>query len=57
MPKAFFTVRSVVIEPLREKFGHWYSQHHLPMALAGPGGTIPAIMPERLAATSPHQPV
>jgi peptide/nickel transport system substrate-binding protein len=30
---------------------------HLPMALAGPGGFVPAIMPERLAATSPHQPV
>src|SRR5438309_534685 len=30
---------------------------HLPMALAGPGGTVPAIMPERLAATSPYQPV
>ena len=30
---------------------------HLPMALAGPGGTVPAIMPERLAAGSPHQPV
>src|SRR5436190_3926 len=30
---------------------------NLPMALAGPGGTVPAIMPERLAATSPHQPV
>jgi peptide/nickel transport system substrate-binding protein len=30
---------------------------HLPMALAGPGGTVPAIMPERLAMTSPHQPV
>src|SRR5262249_29500914 len=30
---------------------------HLPMALAGPGGTVPAIMPERLAVTSPHQPV
>jgi peptide/nickel transport system substrate-binding protein len=29
----------------------------LPMALAGPGGTVPAIMPERLASTSPHQPV
>jgi peptide/nickel transport system substrate-binding protein len=26
---------------------------HLPDALAGPGGTVPAIMPERLAATSP----
>src|SRR5216683_2017446 len=25
--------------------------------LAGPGGTVPAIMPERLAATSPYQPV
>src|SRR5260370_42425447 len=30
---------------------------HLPAALAGPGGTVPAIMPERLAATSPSQPV
>lgn len=30
---------------------------HLPAALAGPGGTVPAIMPERLAATSPFQPV
>src|SRR5437868_6939950 len=30
---------------------------HLPAALAGPGGTVPAIMPERLATTSPHQPV
>jgi peptide/nickel transport system substrate-binding protein len=30
---------------------------HLPMALAGPGGTVPAIMPERLAKGSPHQPV
>ena len=30
---------------------------NLPMALAGPGGTVPAIMPERLATTSPHQPV
>ena len=30
---------------------------HLPMALAGPGGTVPVIMPERLAAGSPHQPV
>src|SRR5205809_2856685 len=29
---------------------------HLPAALAGPGGTVPAIMPERLAATSPYQP-
>src|SRR5882724_6157191 len=30
---------------------------HLPAALAGPGGTVPAIMPERLAATSPFKPV
>ena len=30
---------------------------HLPDALAGPGGTVPAIMPERLAATSPFKPV
>src|SRR5262249_8684284 len=30
---------------------------HLPLALAGPGGTMPAIMPERLAATSSFQPV
>ena len=30
---------------------------HLPEALAGPGGNVPAIMPERLAATSPYQPV
>jgi peptide/nickel transport system substrate-binding protein len=30
---------------------------HLPEALAGPGGVVPAIMPERLAATSPYKPV
>jgi peptide/nickel transport system substrate-binding protein len=30
---------------------------HLPDALAGPGGFVPAIMPERLAATSPFKPV
>jgi peptide/nickel transport system substrate-binding protein len=30
---------------------------HLPEALAGPGGNVPAIMPERLAATSPFTPV
>jgi peptide/nickel transport system substrate-binding protein len=30
---------------------------HLPEALAGPGGTVPAIMPERLAVESPHKPV
>ena len=34
MPKAYFMVRSVVIEPLRQKFDQWYSRHHLPMALA-----------------------
>jgi hypothetical protein len=32
--KAFFMVRSVVNEPLRETFDRWYSEHHLPMALA-----------------------
>jgi peptide/nickel transport system substrate-binding protein len=30
---------------------------HLPEALAGPGGTVPAIMPERLASTSPFKPI
>jgi peptide/nickel transport system substrate-binding protein len=30
---------------------------HLPEALAGPGSFVPAIMPERLAATSPFKPV
>src|SRR3984893_14707675 len=30
---------------------------HLPEALAGPGNNVPAIMPERLAATSPFKPV
>jgi peptide/nickel transport system substrate-binding protein len=30
---------------------------HLPDALAGPGNIVPAIMPERLAATSPFKPV
>src|SRR5215831_4358614 len=30
---------------------------HLPDALAGPGANVPAIMPERLAATSPFKPV
>jgi hypothetical protein len=34
MPKAYFVVRSVVEAPLRKKFDHWYSSHHLPMALA-----------------------
>jgi peptide/nickel transport system substrate-binding protein len=28
---------------------------HLPEALAGPGGNVPAIMPDRLAATSPFK--
>ena len=30
---------------------------HLPDALAGPGGIVPAVMPERLAATSAFKPV
>ena len=30
---------------------------HLPAALAGPGGNVPAIMPERLAVGSPFKPV
>ena len=30
---------------------------HLPDALAGPGGTVPAIMPEHLASESPYKPV
>lgn len=34
MSKAFFMVRSVVDEPLRQKFDQWYSNHHLPMAFA-----------------------
>src|SRR6201987_4665012 len=29
---------------------------HLPLAPAGPGGTVPAIMPGRLGASSPSQP-
>jgi len=33
MPKAYFMVRAVVGEPLRQKFDQWYSSHHLPMAL------------------------
>ncbi len=33
-PKGYFMVRSVVIEPLRQKFDRWYSEHHLPMALS-----------------------
>jgi len=34
MPKAYFVVRAVVAQALREKFDHWYSSDHLPMALA-----------------------
>ena len=33
MPKAYFMVRAVVEEPLRQKFDHWYSTHHLSWAL------------------------
>jgi hypothetical protein len=33
MPKAFFMVRAVVEEHLRQKFDDWYSRHHLPLAL------------------------
>jgi hypothetical protein len=31
--KSFFLVRAVVDAPLREKFEHWYSTEHLPLAL------------------------
>jgi hypothetical protein len=34
MPKAYFVVRSIVEPPLRQRFDRWYSEHHLPMALA-----------------------
>jgi hypothetical protein len=34
MPHAYFMVRAVVEEPLRQKFDEWYAKHHLPMALA-----------------------
>jgi hypothetical protein len=33
MAKAYFMVRAVVTEPLRQKFDHWYSTDHLPWAL------------------------
>ncbi len=33
MPKAFFVVRAVVEDRLRQKFDHWYSTDHLPWAL------------------------
>lgn len=32
MPKAFFIVRAVVAENLRDKFDHWYASDHLPWA-------------------------
>ncbi len=32
MPKAYFVVRAVVEQPLRQKFDRWYSASHLPMA-------------------------
>jgi len=34
MPKAYFVVRAVVEEALRQRFDRWYSSHHLPMALS-----------------------
>ena len=33
MPKAYFMVRAVVAEALRQKFDHWYSTDHLPRAI------------------------
>ena len=33
MPEAYFVVRAVVAEPLRQNFDHWYSTDHLPAAL------------------------
>ena len=33
MPKSFFLVRAVVVAPLRDKFDHWYTTDHLPLAL------------------------
>jgi hypothetical protein len=33
MPKSFFLVRAVVAPHLRDKFEHWYSTYHLPLAL------------------------
>lgn len=33
MPATLFLVRSVVAEPLRQKFDHWYSTDHLPWAI------------------------
>ena len=34
MPKAYFVVRAVVEDRLRQKFDHWYSTDHLPSAMA-----------------------
>jgi len=33
MAKAFFLVRAVVAENLRDKLDHWYSTDHLPWAM------------------------
>jgi hypothetical protein len=33
MPAAFFLIRAVVAEHLRDKFDHWYSADHLPWAI------------------------
>lgn len=33
MPATFFLVRAVVVPGLRDKFDHWYSTDHLPLAL------------------------
>ena len=33
LPKAYFMVRAVVEERLRQKFDHWYATDHLPWAL------------------------
>jgi hypothetical protein len=33
MPKSFFLVRAVVAASLRDKFDHWHSTEHLPLAL------------------------
>jgi len=33
MAKAYFVVRAVVAEVLRQRFDHWYSTDHLPRAL------------------------
>jgi hypothetical protein len=33
MPKAYFMVRAVVADDLRDRFDHWYSTDHLPWAM------------------------